>query len=72
MADIDQQAELAKAGAHISSRWDKMWFYARRYPLGAVGAVIMVIFVFSAVFADVIAPHDPLQTKASASLIWRS
>jgi peptide/nickel transport system permease protein len=28
----------------------------------------MVIFVFSAIFADVLAPHDPLQTKASASL----
>ncbi|MFP6708491.1 MAG: ABC transporter permease [Alphaproteobacteria bacterium] len=68
MADIDHQAELIKAGAHVLGRWDKTIFYARRYPLGAIGAVIMVIFVFSAIFADVLAPHDPLQTKASASL----
>lgn len=69
MVDIDHQAELVKAGAHISSRWDKLVFYTRRYPLGAIGAVIMVVFVFTALFADVIAPHDPLQTKASASLM---
>lgn len=69
MADIDHQAELIKAGAHVSTRWDKTMFYARRYPLGAIGAVIMVIFILSAIFADVLAPHDPLQTKASASLL---
>ena len=69
MADIDHAAELAKAGAHVITRWDKLWFYARRYPLGAFGAVIMVVFIFTALFADVIAPHDPLQTKASSSLM---
>ena len=68
MVDIDQQAELAKAGAHVSSRRDKVLFYARRYPLGAIGALIMIVFVFSAIFADVLAPKDPLQTLASASL----
>ena len=69
MVDIDHQAELVKAGAHITGRWSKVVYYARRYPLGAIGAVIMVVFVFSALFADVIAPHDPLQTMASASLL---
>ncbi|MBL6952146.1 MAG: ABC transporter permease [Alphaproteobacteria bacterium] len=68
MVDIDHQAELVKAGAHITGRWSKVRHYARRYPLGAIGAVIMIIFVFSAVFADVLAPNDPLQTLASASL----
>ena len=68
MADIDHQAELVKAGAHVSGRWDKTMFYARRYPLGAIGAVIMVVFIFSAIFADVLAPHDPLQTRAESSL----
>jgi peptide/nickel transport system permease protein len=59
---------LAKAGANVLTHRDRVLFYARRYPLGAIGAVIMIIFVFSAVFADVLAPHDPLQTLASASL----
>ncbi|MDA1101742.1 MAG: ABC transporter permease [Proteobacteria bacterium] len=68
MVDIDHHAELAKAGAHVTTRWDRVLFYASRYPLGAIGAVIMIVFVFSAVFADVLAPKDPVQTLASASL----
>ncbi len=68
MVDIDHEAELIRAGAHVSGRWSQLAFYARRYPLGAIGAVIVVIFVLSAIFADVIAPHDPLKTLARASL----
>ncbi len=30
-----------------------------RYPLGAAGALVVLIMIFSAVFADVIAPYDP-------------
>ena len=68
MATIDHEAELIRAGAHVESRWDSFIHFCRRYPLGAVGGAIFVVFVFSALFADVIAPHDPLQTNASASL----
>ncbi len=68
MVDIDHQAELTRAGAHVTGRWSQLAFYARRYPLGAIGAVIIVVFVLCAIFADVIAPHDPLQTLARASL----
>ena len=41
---------------------------ARRYPLGAAGAVIMAVFVFAAVFADVITGSSPLVTNSSLSL----
>jgi peptide/nickel transport system permease protein len=69
MADIvDYAAELAKAGANIRSRGGRLVFLARRYPLGAVGAVIMAVFVFAAVFAELIAGWDPLSTNASISL----
>ncbi len=33
--------------------------HCRRYPLGAVGALIVLVMIFMAVFADVIAPYDP-------------
>ena len=68
MATIDHEAELARAGAHVESRWDAFLHFCRRYPLGAVGGAIFVVFVFAAIFADVIAPHDPLQTNAALSL----
>jgi peptide/nickel transport system permease protein len=43
-------------------------YYARRYPLGVIGAVIMIVFVLTAILAGVIAPFDPLSTNARASL----
>ena len=68
MAEIDHQAALARAGANVTGSWGRLAFYARQYPLGAIGAVIMVIFVRAALFANVLAPHDPLDTSAGASL----
>ena len=68
MVNIDHQAELTRAGANVHSRWDAFVYFCRRYPLGAAGALIVIIFVLAAVFADVIATHDPLSTNASSSL----
>jgi peptide/nickel transport system permease protein len=68
MTSIDYRAELAKAGANIDSRWAQLRFLARRYPLGAGGAVIMAVCVFAAVFANYITVFDPLSTNAAFSL----
>jgi peptide/nickel transport system permease protein len=68
VAVIDHQAELSRAGAHVQSRVGAVLFFARRYPLGAIGALIMLTFVITAVFADAIATFDPLSTNARASL----
>src|SRR5437764_12743752 len=40
----------------------------RRYPLGTIGAVIMAVFVFAALFAPMITYYDPLSTNAAHSL----
>jgi peptide/nickel transport system permease protein len=68
MSTIDFRAELAKAGADVDSRWSAVRFFARRYPLGAVGALIMALFVFAAIFAPLITVYDPLSTNAALSL----
>jgi peptide/nickel transport system permease protein len=68
MSSIDYRAELTRAGANIDTRWAKLRFLARRYPLGAVGAVIMALCVFAAVFAPYITAYDPLSTNAALSL----
>ena len=68
MAVIDHDAALAKAGANVSGFWSQASFLARRYPLGAVGAILVLLFVLTALFANVIAPHDPLSTNSRASL----
>ena len=58
-------AELAGAGANIQGRLGAL-FFVRRYPLGAIGAVIMALFVLTALFAGTIAPFDPSATDAPA------
>jgi peptide/nickel transport system permease protein len=68
MAVVNHEAELARAGANVTGWWSRTLFFARRYPLGAVGAVIVLVFVLTAVFAPFIAPMDPTTTDAKASL----
>jgi len=68
MAQIDHQLELARAGANVESRLGAVLFFCRRYPLGAIGGLFVLGFVFAAVFADYIAPFDPLTTDARLSL----
>ena len=43
-------------------------YNARRYPLGVAGGIIMIVFVLAALFASVVAPLDPFNTNAKASL----
>ena len=68
MAVIDHTAELAKAGANVRGWGGALLFFARRYPLGAVGALIMIAFVATAIFADAITTFDPFTTNARTSL----
>lgn len=64
----DYSAELSRAGANVGGRWSATLFLARRYPLGAVGAVIVAVFVFAGVFAELITTFDPLSTDSKMSL----
>ena len=68
MAILNHEAELARAGANITGLRSQLVFTARRYPLGAIGAVIVLTFVLTAVFANFIAPFDPTSTDSKSSL----
>ena len=68
MQGIDEPTLSRAAEANGEGAWAHVRFFAARYPLGAVGAAIMAVFVFAALFADVITAQDPLATNASLSL----
>jgi peptide/nickel transport system permease protein len=68
MAQIDHQLELSRAGANVKGRLGHLLFFCRRYPLGAIGGVIVLAFVLAALFAETIAPFDPLTTDPRLSL----
>ena len=68
MQTNEYAAELARAGANVGGRWSAALFLARRYPLGALGAAIMTLFVFTALFAEFLTVNDPLSTNSALSL----
>jgi len=68
MATVDHQAELNRAGANINSSWTRFTYYARRYPLGAAGLLIVIAFVVIAIFAPVFTGFDPTSTNPRTSL----
>ena len=45
-----------------------LWRFVRKKPLGAAGAVIMGTIVVTALFADLVATHDPVATDAAHTL----
>lgn len=65
---VDYDAELSKAGANVTGWFSQLVYLTRRFPLGAVGAVITFLFVACALFAELFSTHDPLQTNAAMSL----
>ncbi|MGH7299068.1 MAG: hypothetical protein ACREJE_01475, partial [Candidatus Rokuibacteriota bacterium] len=66
---IDQSPELEAARPPRAGRW---WAAAREFgwrrPLGAVGAVVIIIMLVVAAFATLIAPYDPLTVDFGAML----
>ena len=68
MAAVNHDAELSRAGANVTSRFGNWMYLARRYPLGALGAVIVLLFVFTAVFAEFLTVYDPTTTNSKVSL----
>ena len=68
MESLDFRAELTRAGARSRGRWARIGWLVRRHPLGAVGAAILAVFVFAAVFADFLTAFDAVSTNARLSL----
>jgi len=42
--------------------------FIRKKPLGAAGGLLMFVMLFTAIFADVLATHDPIATDAANTL----
>jgi peptide/nickel transport system permease protein len=64
LAVINYDNELRRAGAHSTHGWRKLTFLAQRHMLGAIGLVIMVLFVLAALLADLIGRYDPLSVDS--------
>src|SRR6201992_1403577 len=68
MVTINFDNELRRAGATSTHGWRRYTFLARRHVLGTVGLVIMVVFVLTALFVDVIGRYSPLTVDSAHAL----
>jgi peptide/nickel transport system permease protein len=68
LATINYDAELRRAGANATQGWRRAGFVAATHVLGTVGLVIMVLFVLTAVFANLVARFDPLAVDSANAL----
>lgn len=67
MAKAAEIGTEAVATTSSVRHWRDVCFrFARQRPLGAAGAVIIIIMILAAVLADLIAPFDPLRTDYRA------
>src|SRR3984893_10575706 len=49
-------------------RAQALWVVIRRKPLGMASAALLLLLVFTAIFAPVLAPYDPLATQPEIRL----
>lgn len=68
VAVIDHDAELRRAGANVRGYGGALLHFMRRYPLGAIGGLIMLLFIATAIFANQITSYDPTSTNPRVSL----
>ncbi len=59
---------IPEVGAAAATHRPSLWAILRRKPLGAASGAIIVLLVLTAVFADVLAPYDPLETHPEIRL----
>jgi peptide/nickel transport system permease protein len=69
VATINYDMELRRAGAKATRGWRKGLFFAQRYILGTIGLVIMIMFLLTALFADLICRYDPLTVDSARALL---
>ena len=68
MASINFDSELRRAGANATGGWGRLAFLAQRHVLGTIGLIIMLLFVLTAIFANVISRYDPLTVDSTHRL----
>jgi ABC-type dipeptide/oligopeptide/nickel transport system permease subunit len=63
MATANAPAAALEVEPESIGRLHALWTAIRRKPLGAVSAAIIAVLVLTAIFADVLAPYDPLHAQ---------
>ena len=68
MATVTERVVSFEEAPVVISRTRALLATLRRKPLGAASAALLVLIVFTAIFAEVLAPYDPLATRPEIRL----
>ncbi len=60
---VEPQLVLAERAVARPGVGARIWRFVRRKPTGAIGAAIILLMIFTAIFADRIARYDPYQIR---------
>ena len=58
----------ASPSFHPHSTADNLFLFCREKPIGALAAILLLVLVLAASFADTLATHDPIRTDAEHTL----
>lgn len=61
--------ELEEAGPPRQSAWRRAVTLSRRHPLGLFGLMVVVALVFAGLFAELVAPYDPLEPSRGVQVL---
>src|SRR5262249_37011335 len=61
-------SEFDEAAIASLGRWRALWTTIKRKPLGAASGALILLIVLTAIFADVLAPYDPLAAQPEVRL----
>jgi len=68
MATVTERVARIEEAPVVISRTRALLTALRRKPLGAASAALLVVIVFTAIFAEVLSPYDPLATQPEIRL----
>jgi peptide/nickel transport system permease protein len=68
MAIVDYASEPAGEIVRADGVWSRIRHHAASHPLGVIGAVIMLVFVFAAIFANFLTAYSPTATNPALAL----
>src|SRR5256884_6264181 len=68
MATVPLRVPLEDPASVTVSRAQALWRTMKKKPLGAVSAALLAVIVLMAIFADVLAPYDPLAAQPEIRL----
>jgi peptide/nickel transport system permease protein len=61
-------SDLQEGFSPEASRWVALWVAIKKKPLGLASALLILLLVLVAIFADVLAPYDPLEARPEVRL----